>query len=144
MSGSKAAVGKEIAMILLDPMDRRPIYEQIVEKMSELMITGVLGENSPLPSVRNMAAELSINPNTVQRAYIELERKGYIYSVKGKGSFVSPLDALKQERREVLFREIKGQFAKARQAGIEEERLTAAVHEVYAADAFSATSDSAH
>ena len=57
-------------MILLDYKDRRPIYEQIVEKLSDLMVRGVLTENTPLPSVRSLAADLSINPNTVQRAYI--------------------------------------------------------------------------
>ena len=76
-------------MIILDYKDRRPIYEQVAEKLEELMLLGVLGENEPLPSVRSLAMELSINPNTIQRAYAELERQGYIYTVKGKGSFVA-------------------------------------------------------
>lgn len=76
-------------MIILDYKDRRPIYEQVVEKLQELMICGILEENSQLPSVRTLATELSINPNTIQRAYAQLERDGYIYSVKGKGSFVA-------------------------------------------------------
>ena len=76
-------------MIILDYKDRRPIYEQVVSKLEELMLLGVLKENEPLPSVRALAMELSINPNTIQRAYVELERQGYIYSVKGKGSFVA-------------------------------------------------------
>lgn len=112
-------------------MDRRPIYEQIVEKMSELMIRGALGENSPLPSVRNLAAELSINPNTVQRAYIELEREGYIYSVKGKGSFVSPLDDIKDRKCEELLSEIRADIDKAVHAGIKEEELIAEVRDIY-------------
>ena len=70
-------------MILLDYKDRRPIYEQVVSKLEELMLLGVLKENEPLPSVRALAMELSINPNTIQRAYVELERQGYIYTVKG-------------------------------------------------------------
>ena len=57
-------------MILLDPRDHRPIYEQITDKLSELILLGVLPPDSPLPSVRNLASELSINPNTVQRAYL--------------------------------------------------------------------------
>ena len=76
-------------MIILDYKDRRPIYEQVAEKLEELMLLGVLGENEPLPSVRSLAMELSINPNTIQRAYAELERQGYIYSIQGKGSFVA-------------------------------------------------------
>lgn len=118
-------------MIFLDQMDRRPIYEQIVEKMSELMIRGALSENSSLPSVRNLAAELSINPNTVQRAYIELEREGYIYSVKGKGSFVSPLDDIKDRKCEELLSEIRADIDKAVHAGIKEEELIAEVRDIY-------------
>ena len=118
-------------MIFLDQMDRRPIYEQIAEKMSELMIRGALSENSPLPSVRNLAAELSINPNTVQRAYIELEREGYIYSIKGKGSFVSPLDDIRGRKCEELLSEIRADIGKAVQAGIKEEELIAEVRDIY-------------
>ena len=118
-------------MIFFDQMDRRPIYEQIVEKMSELMIRGALSENSPLPSVRNLAAELSINPNTVQRAYIVLERKGYIYSIKGKGSFVSPLDDIRGRKCEELLSEIRADIGKAVQAGIKEEELIAEVRDIY-------------
>ncbi len=76
-------------MILIDYTDRRPIYEQAAEKIAELIMKGALPAQSQLPSVRSLAMELSINPNTIQRAYQELERKGYIYSVPGKGSFVS-------------------------------------------------------
>ena len=76
-------------MIVLDYRDRRPLYEQVTEKLEELMFSGVLPPDSRLPSVRRMATELSINPNTIQRAYAELERQGYIYSIQGKGSFVS-------------------------------------------------------
>ena len=67
-------------MILLDYKDRRPIYEQVVSKFEELMLLGAMKENEPLPSVRSLAMELSINPNTIQRAYVELERQGYIYT----------------------------------------------------------------
>lgn len=76
-------------MIVLDYRDRRPLYEQVTEKLEELMFSGVLPPDSRLPSVRSMSTELSINPNTIQRAYAELERQGYIYSIQGKGSFVS-------------------------------------------------------
>ena len=76
-------------MILIDYKDRRPIYEQIVEKFQQMIICGVIEPDSPMPSVRSLAMELSINPNTIQRAYQELEREGYIYTMKGKGSFVS-------------------------------------------------------
>ena len=76
-------------MIILDYRDRRPIYEQVISRFQELMLTGALEKDSQLPSVRSLAMELSINPNTIQKAYAELERQGYIYSIKGKGSFVA-------------------------------------------------------
>ena len=76
-------------MIVLDYRDRRPLYEQVTERFKELIFREILPQDSQLPSVRSLAAELSINPNTIQRAYAQLERQGYIYSVKGKGSFVA-------------------------------------------------------
>lgn len=77
-------------MIVLDYRDRRPLYEQVTEKLEELMFSGVLPSDSrPAVGCSSMATELSINPNTIQRAYAELERQGYIYSIQGKGSFVS-------------------------------------------------------
>ena len=69
--------------------DRTGLQGPVTEKLEELMFSGVLPPDSRLPSVRSMATELSINPNTIQRAYAELERQGYIYSIQGKGSFVS-------------------------------------------------------
>ena len=102
-------------MIILDYKDRRPIYEQVAEKLEELMLLGILGENEPLPSVRSLAMELSINPNTIQRAYGELERQGYIYSVKGRGSFVADNRQIRERKRqeiwdqlELLIRDAKG------------------------------------
>lgn len=82
-------------MIVLDYRDRRPLYEQVVERLQELMFNGALPQDTQLPSVRSLATELSINPNTIQRAYGELERKGYIYSIKGKGSFVADSSRMK-------------------------------------------------
>ena len=117
--------GKEnVSMILIDYKDRRPLYEQIVEKLSDLMVRGILEQDSQLPSVpsdsrlpsvRSMATELSINPNTIQRAYAELERQGYIYSVKGRGSFVADNRQIRERKRqeiwdqlELLIRDAKG------------------------------------
>ncbi|MCR4587544.1 MAG: GntR family transcriptional regulator [Lachnospiraceae bacterium] len=90
-------------MVLLDSKDRRPIYEQLTEKLSDLMVAGVLKEEEPLPSVRNLAAELSINPNTVQRSYLELERRGFIYTVKGKGSFVSSHLEIREQKKTAIY-----------------------------------------
>ena len=71
-------------MELFNYRDRRPIYEQITESYQEQILMGILEQEEKMPSVRALATELSINPNTIQRAYGELERQGYIYSVKGK------------------------------------------------------------
>ncbi|MBQ4100216.1 MAG: GntR family transcriptional regulator [Oscillospiraceae bacterium] len=79
-------------MLLLKPNSRKPIYEQLVDGFGKMILTGVLKENEQLQSVRAVARDLGINPNTVQKAYQELERRHLIYSVSGKGSFVSPLD----------------------------------------------------
>ncbi len=80
-------------MISLNYRDSRPIYEQIKDGLRKLIVTGGLGPDEKLPSVRALAAQLAINPNTIQRAYNELEGEGYIYSVPGKGSFDPPMQA---------------------------------------------------
>ena len=75
-------------MIHLDYRDARPIYSQIIDGLREQVIAGILREGDKLPSVRELAGELAINPNTIQRAYRELEAAGWIASVPGKGSFI--------------------------------------------------------
>ena len=88
-------------MIILDYQDRRPIYEQITEKFRTLIYQGALPAGCRLPSVRQLAMELSINPNTIQRAYMTLEQEGLIYPVKGKGNFCcrDAADSGKKQRR---------------------------------------------
>lgn len=110
-------------MIILDYKDRRPIYEQMAEKLEELMLLGVLGENEPLPSVRSLAMELSINPNTIQRAYAELERQGYIYTVKGKGSFVAENSVMKEKRKKDLLIQVSEVIDEAIRLGISGEEI---------------------
>ena len=93
-------------VITLNYRDSRPIYEQIRDGLRRLIVTGALQPDERLPSVRSMATELAINPNTIQRAYGELEAEGYIYSIPGKGSFAAkaaePLDGRKAELLEKL------------------------------------------
>lgn len=93
-------------MIHLDYRDSRPIYEQVKDGLRRLMVTGIMAPGEKLPSVRALAAELAINPNTIQRAYAELEQEGFVVSVTGKGSFVaegeSPTAARKAELTEKL------------------------------------------
>ena len=86
-------------MLILDYKDARPVYEQIVEKLKLLIENEALTENDKLPSVRQLAIDLSVNPNTVQKAYAELERQGFIYTVKGRGAFVSYDESAKEKRK---------------------------------------------
>ena len=78
-------------MISIDTRDSRPLYEQVVDGFRTLIIAGVMARDDKLPSVRSLATQLAINPNTIQRAYRELEAQGYTYSVAGKGSFVGTI-----------------------------------------------------
>ena len=111
-------------MIALDYRDRRPLYEQFIERFQDLMYQEVLKENEKLPSVRSLAMELSINPNTIQRAYTELERQGFIYSVKGKGSFVADSGRLRRERLREWEREFDRLAEEGFQIGLSAEDLT--------------------
>ena len=89
-------------MIQLNYRDAKPIYEQIKEGLRRLVITGVIATDEKLPSVRELASELSINPNTIQRAYRELEQEGDIYTISGKGSFAAMQQDVNRRRNEEL------------------------------------------
>ena len=90
-------------MIAIDVQSRKPIYEQIVERFETLIVSGVLAPDSQLPSVRALAMELSINPNTIQKAYTMLEQEGFIYPVRGRGNFVSGDETLKKKKQERVY-----------------------------------------
>lgn len=86
-------------MISLDYKDGRTIHEQIEARFRELIVNGILLPDEQMPSVRELSMSLTVNPNTVQRAYKQLEAQGFIYSVKGKGSFVASVKDVKNEER---------------------------------------------
>ena len=92
-------------MIQLNYRDSRPIYEQIKEGLRRLVITGAVLKDEKLPSVRELAGELAINPNTIQRAYRELEAEGYTYSIPGKGSFAAQQTDVNAGRNETLLKQ---------------------------------------
>lgn len=118
-------------MFELDIRSRKPIYEQLVEKLKQLIINDVLKEDEKLPSVRELAQQLTINPNTIQKAYRELESQGYIYSLKGKGSFVHP--GKKSENEEELKKvrdELKKLLAEAIYLGMTSEEIKALLCDV--------------
>ncbi|MGO5096073.1 GntR family transcriptional regulator [Agathobaculum sp. LCP25S3_E8] len=111
-------------MIKIDYRDARPIYEQIVDGVETLALRGALPAGSQLPSVRQLAMELSINPNTIQRAYAELERRGVIYAAKGRGNFISDdTAALCQRRLEEIGAQIHALADQARALGAKEEQI---------------------
>lgn len=89
-------------MIQLNYRDTRPFYQQIKDNVRQLVVSGALKKDEKLPSVRDMAASLAINPNTIQRAYRELESEGYIYTLSGKGTFVAEVDHSNQFRQQEL------------------------------------------
>lgn len=89
-------------MIQLNYLDTRPFYQQIKDNVRQLVVSGALKKDEKLPSVRDMAASLAINPNTIQRAYRELESEGYIYTLSGKGTFVAEVDHSNQFRQQEL------------------------------------------
>ena len=95
-------------MIILDMSDKRPIYEQVVDRFKDLICRGIIKADEQMPSVRSLAMELSINPNTIQRAYATLEREGYIYPVKGRGNYVSDIAGMLPERQKKFYEELDG------------------------------------
>ena len=89
-------------MFQLNYRDGRPIYEQVRDGLRQLLVAGAIAPGEKLPSVRQLASQLAINPNTIQRAYEALEQDGYVYSVLGKGSFAAQRDEIDHTRREEL------------------------------------------
>ena len=110
-------------MVHLNYRDARPIYTQIADNFRNQIRAGILAEGDKLPSVRELAGELAINPNTIQRAYRELEADGWIATVSGKGCFVCGLTQDPQPEREHLWRELDAVTAKLTEAGISRQAI---------------------
>ena len=110
-------------MIAINYRDPRPIYEQIQAELRRLMLTGALPPGSRLPSVRELAGQLAINPNTIQRAYRELESEGYILSVAGKGSFVAQVDRLAEQQKKEALNAFRAAAQRLRALGLSAEAL---------------------
>ena len=110
-------------MNFINYQDGRPIYEQIMERYKLLILKGVMSPDEQMPSVRKLAMELSTNPNTVQRAYTELERQGFLYSVRGRGSFVSGGAGLHARKREEIKEKLTGLLREAKEVGLDPAEL---------------------
>lgn len=119
-------------MYQIDIMSRTPVYEQLVSQTEKFILLGILKSGDKLPSVRQLSAELSVNPNTIQKAFTELDRRGIIFSVNGRGNFVSDMavKALQLSRRgelDGIREQIKGFCL----AGISRDEIKSFIDEVY-------------
>jgi len=121
-------------LVNLDPNDGRPLYLQIMDEVRREIVVGTLRAEDPLPSVRELAAELVVNPRTVSQAYQELEREGIVYVRRGQGTFVSPtVRRGGGERRRSLAREVaKRALLEARRNGLDAEELVMAIQKLAA------------
>lgn len=118
-------------MIIIDYNDKRPIYEQIVDRFQTLILNGALEPDTQMPSVRALAIDLSINANTIQRAYSELERSGYIYSIKGRGNFVRADESLVQKQKDKTLKELQAHLKYCKELKISKEEVAACVTSIY-------------
>ena len=120
-------------MISLDYKDGRTLHEQIEARLKELIVNKILSPDEQLPSVRELSVSLTVNPNTVQRAYKQLEADGFIYSIKGKGSFVAPIRmADNKEHIEDLYNSLTATIKELMYLGEEKTSIENVVKNVYA------------
>ena len=119
-------------MLIIDKFSRKPIYEQIVEGIEKEIMMGILREREQIPSIRELSALLGVNPNTIQKAFQELDRNGIIVSGQGRGCFVADHATLKiKEKLSVKITEIESIALELARAGIEEEKLISAIRRAY-------------
>lgn len=119
-------------MYQIDMMSRVPVYEQIINQTEKFILTGILSPGDKIPSVRNLSVELSVNPNTIQKAVAEMDRRGIVCSVPGKGCFVS------DTARKALMvaglnnlNDLKEEIVKLKLAMVPKEKVLEIVEEVY-------------
>lgn len=112
-------------MLELNYRDPRPIYQQLKDRLRQLVLSGAVAQGEKLPSVRDLAAELAVNPNTIQRAYRELEAEGFIHSIPGKGSFAAPISEVEDSRIRGLLETFAAAGKELLQLGVPREELIA-------------------
>ena len=118
-------------MIQIDPRSRTPIYEQLVDGITKLVVSGAMEADGAVSSVRALAAELSVNPNTVQKAFAELERRGILCSVPGKGRFVNgDVAVLRTKQAEKQLEALAAEIKKVVSMGVSRERIIALAEEI--------------
>ena len=117
-------------MISLDYKDGRTLHEQIEDGIKELIINGIMKEDEQLPSVREMSISLTVNPNTVQKAYKQLEADGFIYSVKGKGNFVAAMQNVKKDTED-LYRNLTATVKELMYLGEDKKSLVNVINNIF-------------
>jgi GntR family transcriptional regulator len=120
-------------LINIDVRSSRPIYEQIIDGIKENILKGILMPGDKLPSVREMSSLITTNPNTVSKAYMELERQGVIETIRGKGTYVSSdyKPRVEENRMEKLKEDIKKIILEAHYMGIKIEDIVELINESY-------------
>lgn len=122
-------------MFQIDAMSRTPIYEQIVNQLEYFVLNGLLKEGEQIPSVRSLSVDLSINPNTIQKAYFELDKRGIIQAVPGRGCFVTPQARnILSDRQRAKLVDLKALVTDLALADIKKEEIIACIEEVYHRD----------
>ncbi len=119
-------------MFQIDVMSRTPVYEQLVGQVERFILMGILKEDEQIPSVRSLSTQLAVNPNTIQKAYSELDRRGMVYSVPGRGCFIAhDAPARIGERKRAQMDGLVAEIRELALAGIEKEAVLACVEEAY-------------
>lgn len=116
-------------VIQLNYRDARPIYEQVKDGFRKLLLTGVLKEGDRLPSVRELSAQLAVNPNTIQRAYREMEAEGIVYTAQARGTFAASPDALRREQVGSLMAALRETAAQLEAMGVSREEIIRGLEE---------------
>ena len=114
-------------MVTINYRDGRPFYEQVKDDLRRLVVSGTLRPGDKLPSVRELAGQLAINPNTIQRAYRELEAEGYIVSIPGRGSFAARREDAPDPRREELIAKLKETVKELQWMGMTVQEIVAEI-----------------
>lgn len=117
-------------MIQLNYRDPRPIYEQVKDGIRKLAYSGMIGADEKLPSVRELASKLAINPNTISKAYKELEQEGFIYTLSGRGTFINQDFDLNDRRKTELFQEFDKVVKELFESSVDAEELKSRIDDL--------------
>lgn len=118
-------------MITIDYQSKLPLYEQIAERFQAMILRDALPPGSQMPSVRSLAMDLSINPNTIQKAFSLLEQRGYIYPVRGRGNYVADTARLAEQEKSSLLKEVNNLLIQGKELGISRKEFIAVVDMLY-------------